>query len=62
MQESRTGTPIASLVVATVLLAGVLLLAYGYFQHNHAVLIAGLVVTGAGVLNGVVRLVARGRM
>ena len=48
--------------MAAVLLAGVLLMCVGYFQHQPMALYAGLLVTLAGVLNGVVRLVTRGKL
>lgn len=43
-----------------VLLAGVLLMTYGHLHQVNAVLGAGLLVTLAGVLTGVIQLVVRG--
>jgi hypothetical protein len=46
--------------VAVVLLLGVLALAYGYFQQSKIGFYGGLVVTAAGVLISVLRIVMRG--
>jgi len=43
-----------------VLLVGVLLMTYGHLHENGLVLFAGLAVTLAGVLTGVIRIVIRG--
>lgn len=45
------------LVVAGVLLIGLLVLSYGYFQQNTVGFYMGLLLIVAGVLNGVVLLV-----
>jgi hypothetical protein len=44
--------------MAAVLLFGVLLMADGWFQPNQVVLAAGLLVTLAGVMTGIVGIVA----
>jgi hypothetical protein len=44
--------------MATVLLIGVLVVASGYFTGSSRVLLAGLVVTGLGVVAGIIRLIA----
>jgi hypothetical protein len=45
--------------LAALLLCGVLLVAYGYLQPNKIALYAGLCVTTAGVLLGIVRMLAQ---
>jgi len=47
------------LAVAGVLLVGVTVLWYGYFQQNKIGLYVGLAVILAGVLNGIVRILSR---
>jgi len=47
------------LLVALVLLVGLCVLAFGFFEDNKVVLYAGLVVTLAGVLNGVIQILPR---
>lgn len=47
------------LVVAVILLFGLIVLGYGYFQHIKIAFYVGLAVTLAGVLNGVIQIVAR---
>jgi len=42
-----------------VLFVGILLLAYGHYENNHQFFYAGLIVTGASVINGIVMLVLR---
>jgi hypothetical protein len=49
----------AELSIAALLLVGILIVAYGYFQHTKVALYAGLLVTAVGVMLGVVRIVAR---
>jgi hypothetical protein len=44
------------LPVATVLLLGVLAIGYGYFHPSRSVLYAGMLLTVAGVITGVVRI------
>jgi len=51
----------AQIVVAGVLLVGVVILGYGFFEQNTIGLYVGLVVILAGVLNGLVRILARGK-
>jgi hypothetical protein len=58
VEHPRVGT--GMLVIAVVLLAGVLVLAGGYAAHNRIALYAGLMVTLAGVLTGIWRLLLRG--
>ena len=48
------------LIVATVLLAGLIITGYGYFEQDKVSLFIGLVVIVAGVLNGVVRMLVHG--
>ena len=43
--------PASQVVMALVLLAGVLAMAYGYFVNNSAVLYAGIAVTAMTALN-----------
>ena len=45
------------LVLAAVLLLGLLLVAYGYFQQNTIGLYVGLLIIVAGVLNGVLQII-----
>jgi hypothetical protein len=45
--------------MATTLMLGVLILAYGVFSHSRVGLYAGLAVTAAGVLVGVVQMLTR---
>ncbi len=47
------------LIVAIVLLVGVMVLAYGFFQQSRVGLGVGLVVILAGALNGVLKILAR---
>ena len=48
------------IILSGVLLVGMLLIAYGYFQQSCLTLITGLVVTGVGVLNGIFKIVIKG--
>lgn len=48
------------LALAGILLLGVIVMGYGYFQQNEIGFYIGLVVVVAGVLNGVVQIVLRG--
>ncbi len=48
------------IAVACVLLIGVLVLGYGYFEQNTIALYVGLLVILAGVLNGLVRILMHG--
>ena len=48
------------LAVASVLLVGILVMGYGYFERNTFALYVGLAVILAGVLNGLVRILRRG--
>ena len=48
------------IILSGVLLVGMLLIAYGYFQKSSLTLITGLIVTGAGVLNGIFKIVIKG--
>jgi hypothetical protein len=50
------------LVLTSVLLAGILTLAYGYTRTNALVLYAGLAVTAMGVAAGAFRIVVYGRV
>jgi len=45
--------------VAAVLLLGVIVLGYGYFQHSRAGSYVGLAVILVGVLNGVIQILVR---
>jgi hypothetical protein len=57
------GRPITSkgqLALAGVLLLGVVVMGYGFFQQNKIGLYVGLLVIVAGVLSGVVQIVSRG--
>ena len=49
------------IAVAGVLLVGVVALGYGYFAQNRIAFYAGLALTLAGVLNGLVQILARGK-
>ena len=44
------------IIIASVLLLGIVVLAVGYFKVNHITFYAGLLITLAGVLMGVQRL------
>ena len=48
------------LAVAGVLLVGVIVLGYGYFEQNKIGFYVGLAVILAGVLNGLVQILASG--
>ena len=50
----------SQLVLAAVLLAGVLVLAYGYFHPSRVAFHAGVFLTAAGVVAGIVRIITRG--
>jgi hypothetical protein len=54
MNPHRRSIPTASVVLALVLFAGVLLMAYGQFNHDRMVLLLGLIITGLGAVRGVV--------
>jgi hypothetical protein len=47
----------SQIVNTVVLLLGILWVAFGYYGANEAALFAGLIVTAAGVLNGVMRII-----
>ncbi len=59
MQHTRRLAKVETrfVVLGAVLLIGVLLLAFGHYQHSTLSLVSGLFVIGAGVLNGVIRIV-----
>ncbi|RMF99868.1 MAG: hypothetical protein D6741_07740, partial [Planctomycetota bacterium] len=46
------------LAIAALLLVGVTVLGYGYFDHSRIGLFVGLVVVLAGVLNGIIQIVS----
>jgi hypothetical protein len=48
------------IILSGVLLVGMLLIAYGYFQQSSITLISGLIVTGSGVMNGIFKIVIKG--
>ncbi len=52
--QQRTKVPSRTIGSAIVMFAGIVLLAYGYFQDARAILYAGLVMTLAGVLTGII--------
>jgi len=52
----------SSLIIAAILLAGIVTIAYGHFQSNALALYAGLAAITIGVLSGVVRIVTHGRV
>ena len=60
MNKKPTKTRPGTVLLAIVLLAGILLLAYGHFQNNDLLFYAGLIITAAGVINGTVRLAIGG--
>ena len=60
MSNKLTRTRPGAVLLAIVLLAGILLLSFGYFQGNSLLFYAGLIITGAGVVNGAMRLVIQG--
>jgi len=60
MAFTRSDVSRSEIGTATVLLLGVLGIAYGYFQPNKVVMYVGLILTAAGVLNGVLRIVMHG--
>ena len=62
MNKSRAKVRPGVVLLAGVLLAGVLSLAYGHFGHNDLLFYTGLIITGAGVLNGAIRLALPGNM
>ena len=58
-QKSLTPVPVEKtwIFLALILLAGVLGMAYGYYQENKLVLYFGLTITLIGVISGVFRIV-----
>jgi hypothetical protein len=48
------------IIIASVLLLGVVILAAGYFTGNRISFYAGVLVTLAGVLTGIQRVIAQG--
>ena len=59
-RPTKVSTGIA--VLASVLLAGILALTYGYTQNNTLALCAGLAVTAMGAAVGVLRIVVHGQV
>jgi hypothetical protein len=51
--------PITDLIIALVLLVGVLVVGYGYFNSNMAFFYLGLFTTLGGVIFGIIRIVTR---
>ena len=60
MNREFTKTRPATVLLAIVLLVGILLVAFGHFENNDLVFYAGLIITGAGVINGIMKLAIRG--
>jgi hypothetical protein len=57
----RRAASAGDVATAVVLLAGVLVLAYGHYAHRPRALLAGLAVTLAGVFVGILRIVIQRR-
>ena len=55
--HTRTRVDTGMIVIASVMLAGVVILAAGYFTGNRVALFAGGLVTLAGVFTGIQRLI-----
>jgi len=49
------------LIIAIVLLIGILSIVYSQLQHNNHVLYLGLIITLAGVMCGIFRMVIQGK-
>ena len=60
LNRFRTVQP-GSVILGVVVLVGVLLLAYGYYQHRTLLILSGCIVIGAGVLSGILWIVNRER-
>ena len=58
-EPNRKKIPAKYVVIAVVLLLGIMVLAYGYFNESKIGLYVGLLVTAAGVLVGVLQMVIR---
>jgi lipoprotein signal peptidase len=51
----------SAVVTAMTMLVGILFIAYGHFQNSSSVLYVGLLITLAGALSGIVRIVVQGK-
>ncbi len=49
------------LIMSIILLIGILMIAFGFFRQERTTLIIGLIITVAGVLNGILMIVIRGK-
>ena len=49
------------LIMSIILLIGILMIAFGFFRQERITLIIGLIITVAGVLNGILMIVIRGK-
>ena len=61
-QQSGNQTGMGIIAMALVCLVGIIVLSAGYFSGNRIALYAGLLITLAGVLTGIVQIVAGKRM
>ncbi len=57
MKDKPIKVQTGSMILAVVLLAGILSIAYGHFQRSSLALTTGLIVTAAGVLVGILRII-----
>ena len=60
MNRELTKTRPGTVLLAIVLLIGILLVGYGHFEDNDLIFYVGLIITGAGVINGIMKLAIRG--
>jgi hypothetical protein len=56
----KVGTAIV--IIAIILLIGILLITYSYYQNNNLVLYLGLIITLGGVISGIYRIVILGKI
>ena len=58
-EHNRKKVTAKYVIIAAVLLLGIMVLTYGYFNENKIGLYVGLLVTAAGVLVGVLQIILR---
>lgn len=51
----------SAVITAMIMLVGILFIAYGHSQNSSSVLFVGVLITLAGVLSGIVRIVVQGK-
>jgi uncharacterized membrane protein HdeD (DUF308 family) len=62
-QRNKIATTVSTtmVIIATVLLIGILLIFYSHNQNSHLTFYLGLIVTLAGVISGIFRIVIQGK-